>query len=163
MSQHHAHDAPAIACGIITVSDTRTEADDASGQRIRTLLEAAGHRVAYYRIVKDEPAQITALVSGAPDEVEVVICNGGTGVAKRDTTYEAISRLLDKEISGFGELFRMLSWEQVGAAAMLSRATAGIAGRRVIFSLPGSTKAVDLAMHKLIIPQLGHIVGLART
>ena len=162
MSQHHAHDAPAIACGILTVSDTRTEVDDTSGQRIRALLEAAGHRVAYYRIVKDEPAQITALVHGAPDAVDVLICNGGTGVARRDTTYEAITRLLDKEISGFGELFRMLSWEQVGAAAMLSRATAGIAGRRVVFSLPGSTKAVELAMTQLILPQLGHLVGLVR-
>lgn len=160
---HHAHDAAAIDCGIVTVSDTRSEVDDSSGQRIRALLEAAGHRVAYYRIVKDEPAQITAVIAAAPADVELIICNGGTGVAKRDTTYEAITRLLDKEITGFGELFRMLSWEQVGAAAMLSRATAGIAGRRVLFSLPGSTKAVDLAMTKLIIPQLGHLVGLVRS
>jgi molybdopterin adenylyltransferase len=159
---HHAHDQAAIACGIITVSDTRSEADDSSGQRIRARLEAAGHRAAYYRIVKDEPAQIVAAIDAAPDAVEVIITNGGTGVAKRDTTYEAITRLLDKEITGFGELFRMLSWEQVGAAAMLSRATAGIAGRRVIFSLPGSTKAVELAMDKLIVPQLGHVVGLVR-
>jgi molybdenum cofactor biosynthesis protein B len=160
---HHAHDVAAIACGILTVSDTRTEADDHSGQRIRALLEAAGHRVAYYRIVKDEPPQITALIDAAPREVEAIICSGGTGVARRDTTYEAITRLLDKEISGFGELFRMLSWEQVGAAAMLSRATAGIAGHRALFSLPGSTNAVELAMTKLIVPQLGHIVGLVRS
>jgi len=160
--QHHAHDQAAIACGILTVSDTRTEADDASGQRIRALLEAAGHRVAYYRIVRDEPARITALIDAAPPEVDVVICTGGTGVARRDTTYEAITQLLDKEIPGFGELFRLLSWEQVGAAAMLSRATAGIAGRRVIFSLPGSTRAVELAMTRLIVPQLGHVVGLVR-
>jgi molybdenum cofactor biosynthesis protein B len=92
----------------------------------------------------------------------VLIVNGGTGVARRDTTYEAITALLDKEITGFGELFRMLSWEQVGAAAMLSRATAGIAGARAIFSLPGSTKAVELAMTRLILPQLGHVVGLLR-
>ena len=92
----------------------------------------------------------------------MIICNGGTGVARRDTTYEAITRLLDKEITGFGELFRMLSYEQIGAAAMLSRATAGVAGRRVIFSVPGSTKAVELAMTKLILPQLGHVVGLVR-
>ena len=92
----------------------------------------------------------------------MIICNGGTGVARRDTTYEAIARLLDKEITGFGELFRVLSYEQIGAAAMLSRATAGVAGRRVIFSLPGSTKAVELAMTKLILPQLGHVVGLVR-
>ena len=159
---HHAHDTPSVTCGIITVSDTRSEADDTSGQRIRALLDAEHHRVDYYRIVKDEPEQIAALVRDAPPSVEVLICNGGTGVARRDTTYEAITRLLEKEIPGFGELFRMLSYEQIGAAAMLSRATAGVAGRRVIFSLPGSTKAVELAMTKLILPQLGHVVGLVR-
>jgi molybdopterin adenylyltransferase len=159
---HHAHDTPTVACGIITVSDTRSEADDTSGQRIRALLEAQAHRVEYYRIVKDEPEQIAALVRDAPAAVEVIICSGGTGLARRDTTYEAITRLLEKEIPGFGELFRTLSYEQIGAAAMLSRATAGVAGRRVIFSLPGSTKAVELAMTKLILPQLGHVVGLVR-
>ncbi len=159
---HHRTDAAAITCGIVTVSDTRSESDDVSGQRIRALLEAAGHRVAFYRIVRDEPVQIAALLRGAPAEIEVLICNGGTGIARRDTTYEAIAGLLDKEITGFGELFRMLSWEQVGAAAMLSRATAGIAGARALFSLPGSTKAVELAMTKLILPQLGHVVGLVR-
>mgnify|MGYP000024963875 CR=1 FL=1 len=159
---HHRADAAAITCGIVTVSDTRGESDDVSGQRIRALLEAAGHRVGFYRVVRDEPVRIAALLRGAPDDVEVLICNGGTGIARRDTTYEAIAGLLDKEITGFGELFRLLSWEQVGAAAMLSRATAGIAGTRAIFSLPGSTKAVELAMTKLILPQLGHIVGLVR-
>lgn len=159
---HHAHDAPAVTCGVITISDTRSEADDTSGQRIQALLEAHGHRVEYYRIVKDEPEQIAALVQGAPASVEVIVCNGGTGLARRDTTYEAIAHLLDKEITGFGELFRVLSYEQIGAAAMLSRATAGVAGRRVIFSVPGSTKAVELAMTKLILPQLAHVVGLAR-
>ncbi len=159
---HHTRDAPAVTCGIITVSDTRTEADDASGQRIRALLETQGHRVEYYRIVKDVPAQIAGLVQGAPPSIEVIICNGGTGLARRDTTYEAIAHLLEKEITGFGELFRVLSYEQIGAAAMLSRATAGVAGRRVIFSVPGSTKAVELAMTKLILPQLGHVVGLVR-
>ena len=161
-AHHHRHDAAAVHCGVITVSDTRTAADDASGACIRALLEENGHAVDFYRIVKDEPAQIAALVRDAPPAVEVLICNGGTGIARRDTTYEAITRLLDKEIRGFGELFRMLSYEQIGAAAMLSRAAAGVAGRRVIFSLPGSTKAVELAMTKLIIPQLGHLVGLVR-
>ncbi|MGD9764323.1 MAG: molybdenum cofactor biosynthesis protein B [Candidatus Binatia bacterium] len=161
-TSHHGHDAAAVECGILTVSDTRTEADDHSGQRIRALLEERGHRVTFYRIVKDEPEQIGAVVRALPGSVTALICNGGTGIAKRDTTYEAITRLLEKEITGFGELFRMLSWEQVGAAAMLSRATAGIAGSRAIFSLPGSTKAVELAMTKLILPQLGHVVGLVR-
>jgi len=157
---HHQHDATAVVCGVITVSDTRGEHDDTSGQRIRALLAEHGHRVDFYRIVRDEPGEIAALVGSAP--VEVVICNGGTGVAARDTTYEAITRLLDKEISGFGELFRTLSYEQIGAAAMLSRATAGVAGSRVVFSVPGSTKAVELAMTKLILPVLGHVVGLVR-
>lgn len=151
-----------MTCAVITISDTRSEADDTSGQCIRALLEAQGHRVADYRIVKDEPDEIAALVRGLPAGVEVVICNGGTGVARRDATYEAITHLLEKEITGFGELFRVLSYEQIGAAAMLSRATAGVAGGRVIFSLPGSTKAVELAMTKLILPQLGHVVGLVR-
>lgn len=163
MASHHAHDRATIACAILTVSDTRTAADDASGQRIRALLDAAGHRVASYAIVPDEPDRIAAHLGAVPPEVAAVICTGGTGVARRDTTYEAITRLLDKEIRGFGELFRMLSWEQVGAAAMLSRATAGIAGDRVLFSLPGSSRAVELAMTKLIVPQLGHLVGLVRS
>jgi molybdenum cofactor biosynthesis protein B len=161
-ADHHRHDAAAAHCGVITVSDTRTAHDDASGARIRSLLEEHGHAVDFYRIVQDEPAEIAALVRDAPPAVEVMICNGGTGIARRDTTYEAITRLFDKELRGFGELFRMLSYEQIGAAAMLSRAAAGVAGRRVIFSLPGSTKAVELAMTKLIIPQLGHLVGLVR-
>jgi molybdenum cofactor biosynthesis protein B len=159
---HRRHDAGPVECGVVTVSDTRTEADDGSGRRIADLLRDAGHRVSLYRIVPDEPEQIAALLRCAPADVEVIICNGGTGVARRDTTYEAISRLLEKEITGFGELFRMLSYEQIGAAAMLSRATAGVAGGRVIFSLPGSTKAVELAMTKLILPEIGHLVGLVR-
>jgi len=146
----------------LTVSDTRTPESDGSGRRIHELLQTQGHRIAHYQIVKDDPAQIVATLRGMPASVEVVIINGGTGVARRDTTYEAVQRLLDKEITGFGELFRMLSYEQIGAAAMLSRATAGVAGRHVVFSLPGSTAAVELAMTKLILPQLGHVVGLVR-
>lgn len=144
------------------MSDTRNETDDASGQRIHELLQAEGHRVGLYRIVKDEPALIRQVLSDAPDDVEALICNGGTGLARRDTTYEAIVGLLDKEITGFGELFRTLSYEQVGAAAMLSRATAGVIGTRVVFSVPGSQAAVEMAMTKLILPELGHIVGLLR-
>ncbi len=146
----------------MTVSDTRTEADDTSGQRIQALLTAGGHRIGLYRIVKDEPDQITAALAAAPAAVEVIICNGGTGLARRDTTFEAITGLLDKEIPGFGELFRMLSYEQIGAAAMLSRATAGVAGSRVVFALPGSTAAVELAVTRLILPEIGHLVGLIR-
>jgi molybdenum cofactor biosynthesis protein B len=160
---HHAHDAGAVACAVITVSDTRTADSDGSGRRIHELVEAQGHRVAHYQIVKDEPEQIVAALQAMPAAVEVVIINGGTGLARRDTTYEAVQRLLDKEITGFGELFRVLSYEQIGAAAMLSRATAGVAGRRVVFSIPGSTAAVELAMTKLILPQLGHVVSLGRS
>lgn len=159
---HRKHDAPSVVCAVVTVSDTRTEADDTSGSRIRELLLEAGHRIAVYRLIADEPALIRELILGLPADVEVVICNGGTGLAKRDTTYEAIHGMLDKEITGFGELFRMLSYEQIGAAAMLSRATAGVTNNRVVFSLPGSTKAVDLGMTKLIVPQLGHVAGLVR-
>ena len=159
---HHERDLRTVCCAVITVSDTRTAETDGSGRRIRELLEANGHRVAHYQILRDEPEMIANALGTLPAAVAVVIVNGGTGVARRDTTYEALSRLLDKEISGFGELFRMLSYEQIGAAAMLSRATAGVAGERIVFALPGSTAAVELAMSKLILPQLGHVVGLVR-
>jgi molybdenum cofactor biosynthesis protein B len=159
---HREHGVKHVGCGVITVSDTRTSDTDSSGRKIRELLEANGHRIELYRILRDEPALIAAAVSDAPPAAEVLILNGGTGVARRDTTYEAVTRLLDKEIGGFGELFRMLSYEQIGAAAMLSRATAGVAGKRAIFSLPGSTAAVELAMTKLILPELGHVVALVR-
>jgi molybdenum cofactor biosynthesis protein B len=157
---HHARDVRSVECGVITISDTRTEADDRSGERIRALLAEQGHRVGHYRIVKDEPAEITAALEAAPASVRVVITSGGTGLARRDTTYEAIAGILDKEIAGFGELFRMLSYAEIGAAAMLSRATAGIAGHRAIFALPGSTAAVELAMTRLILPELGHVTAL---
>jgi molybdenum cofactor biosynthesis protein B len=160
--EHHRHDAPAVACAVITVSDTRTAETDGSGTRIQELLRAQGHRVEHYRILKDEPAAIVEAIRTAPAGAEVIIINGGTGLARRDTTYEAVSRLLEKELSGFGELFRMLSYEQIGAAAMLSRATAGVTGGRVVFSIPGSTAAVELAMTKLILPTLGHVAALLR-
>jgi molybdenum cofactor biosynthesis protein B len=159
---HHKQDARGVGCAVITVSDTRTPETDGSGRRIQELLREHGHRVEHYAILKDEPALIAAAITVAPGAVEVVIINGGTGLARRDTTYEAVSRLLEKEITGFGELFRMLSYEQIGAAAMLSRATAGVAGKRIVFSVPGSTAAVELAMTMLILPQLGHVVGLVR-
>jgi molybdopterin adenylyltransferase len=159
---HHRHDVASIGCAIITVSDTRVPETDGSGRRIRELLDGNGHRVEHYQIVRDEPDEIGAAIGTLPASARVLIVNGGTGLARRDTTYEAIRGLFDKEIVGFGELFRMLSYEQIGAAAMLSRATAGVVGDRVIFSLPGSTAAVELAMTKLILPQLGHLVGLVQ-
>lgn len=159
---HHQHDARGVACAVLTVSDTRTPETDGSGRRIRELLAEQGHSTVHYAILKDEPAAITATIQSLPAGAEVVILNGGTGLARRDTTFEAVRALLEKEISGFGELFRMLSYEQIGAAAMLSRATAGVSGRRILFSVPGSTAAVELAMAKLILPQLGHVVALVR-
>ncbi len=162
--QHRAHGRRSVACAIVTVSDTRTPETDTSGARIRALLEGAGHRVVATAILPDEPELVRAHVRGllADADVEAIVTNGGTGLAPRDTTYEAIVGLLDKTLDGFGELFRMLSWEQVGSAAMLSRAVAGVAQGRVVAALPGSTKAVELALEKLLLPELGHMVGLAR-
>ena len=161
-SAHHRADPTRVRCAVLTVSDTRTPDTDASGQRIRSLLEAAGHRVVAYAVLPDEPARVRAHVAAhvADAGVEAVIVDGGTGVAPRDTTYEAIAGLLDKRLDGFGELFRMLSFAQIGAAAMLSRALAGVAGRTVVVSLPGSTAAVELAMTRLVVPELGHMVAL---
>ena len=162
--KHHAGDARRIRCAIVTVSDTRTEVTDASGAEIRARLEAAGHEVVEYRIVRDEPLLVRALVEdlAAAGEVEVMLLSGGTGIAPRDNTFEAVSGLLTKRIDGFGELFRSLSFEEIGSAAMLSRAVAGLVGTMSVFSMPGSTAACRLAMDKLVVPQLGHVVGLAR-
>ena len=146
----------------MTVSDTRTAESDASGARIRTALEGAGHRVVSYAILPDEPARIRRHVEDAlaDQAVRAVIVNGGTGIAPRDTTYEALVSLFEKRLEGFGELFRMLSWEQVGAAAMLSRAAAGVARGKILVSLPGSPDAVGLAMDRLLVPELGHMARL---
>jgi molybdopterin adenylyltransferase len=148
-----------VACAIVTVSDTRTAETDTSGAAIRERLENAGHRVVFYRIVKDEPDQIEDLVEAIVQagEARVLLFNGGTGIARRDTTYDALSRKLEKTLPGFGELFRMLSYEEIGAAAMLSRATAGTYRDRLIFSMPGSSNAVKLAMDRLIVPELEHL------
>jgi molybdenum cofactor biosynthesis protein B len=163
MGGHHSGSDRTVACAVITVSDTRTADTDASGARIRELLEAAGHRVVAYSILPDETAIVrTRLVELIAESVEVLIVNGGTGLAPRDTTCEAVAGLLDKRLDGFGELFRSLSYAEIGPAAMLSRAVAGVAGRTVIAALPGSTPAVELAMQKLLVPVLGHIVELVR-
>ena len=161
---HHAKGRRAVGCAIVTVSDTRTPETDASGTCIRALLEEAGHRIAGYAILPDEPGRIRAHLEEllALPGIDAVIVNGGTGLAPRDTTYEAITALLEKTLDGFGELFRMLSYRQVGAAAMLSRAAAGVARGRVIVSLPGAPAAVELAMRELLLPELGHMVHLVR-
>ncbi len=149
-----------VTCAVITVSDTRTEANDTSGRTTRELLEQAGHRVGLYRIVKDEPEVIRQLLAelANADQVQAVLLNGGTGISRRDTTYEAVAGLLEKRLDGFGELFRALSYQEIGPAAMLSRATAGTYGNLIVFSTPGSTAAVRLAMEKLIVPELPHLV-----
>ncbi|MEX0700950.1 MAG: MogA/MoaB family molybdenum cofactor biosynthesis protein [Planctomycetales bacterium] len=148
-----------LGFAVLTLSDTRTAETDVSGRTIREMIAAAGHEVARYEVLPDDPPRIrAALVEALADpRVAVVVSNGGTGIAVRDNAYEVVSALLDKPLVGFGELFRMLSWEQVGAAAMLSRATAGIARGKVVFALPGSTNAVRLGMEKLIVPEAAHL------
>lgn len=147
-----------VAIAIVTVSDTRTPETDTSGQTIRRLAEAAGHNIVGYRIVKDEPDQVQAALDDfAAGPAQLVIFNGGTGISQRDRTFDVISRALEKTLPGFGEIFRMLSYAQVGAAAMLSRATAGVYRETVVISTPGSTKAVELAMEKLILPEMQHL------
>jgi molybdenum cofactor biosynthesis protein B len=149
-----------VRCAIITLSDTRDETTDKSGQRIKALLAEYEQPVVSYQILKDEPDQLTAAVRAllARPDVDVILTNGGTGIAPRDTTFEALQGLLEKEILGFGEMFRMLSYEDIGSAAMLTRATAGVAQGKVIISLPGSTGAVELGMTKLVLPELGHML-----
>lgn len=158
----HKRNAPEhVSVMVITISDTRTEETDKSGKLIIGSLEEKNHKVSSYRIVKDEADLIQqAVKTGASDEtIDAIILNGGTGIAKRDVTIEAISELLHKEIPGFGEIFRMLSYtEDIGSAAILSRALAGIYEDTAIFSIPGSSGAVKLAMSKLIIPEINHIV-----
>ena len=141
-----------IAIAIVTVSDTRTAETDKSGQVIRTLSEEAGHRIVDYRIVKDEPDQVQqALKDFAAGDAQIIIFNGGTGISKRDRTYDVLSNALEKTLPGFGEIFRMLSYEEIGSAAMMSRATAGTYQDSVVISTPGSSNAVRLAMEKLIL------------
>jgi molybdopterin adenylyltransferase len=164
-SEEHLRDSPAsVTVHVITVSDTRTLETDTGGRAIANLLTTAGHTVHGHTILKDEPADVRAAVERlmANEAVHVVITTGGTGITSRDSTYEAIDGLLEKRLDGFGELFRMLSYHDVGPAAMLSRATAGLAQRTVIIALPGSEHAVRLAMDKLVVPELGHLVREAR-
>ena len=164
VDQHRAHGARSVSCAIVTVSDTRTADTDTSGAMVRDLLVQAGHVVTGPVILPDEPARVRAHVETLLDDpmVDAVLVNGGTGLAPRDSTYEAIAGLLEKRLDGFGELFRMLSYEQIGAAAMLSRAVAGVARGKIVASMPGSTAAVELAMSRLLVPELGHMVKLAR-
>ena len=163
-TEHKQHAPRVVRCFVLTVSDTRTEATDTGGRAVADLLSNAGHTVVGRAIVKDDVDRVRTLVEqqlGA-DDVDAVITTGGTGITSRDTTYEAIDGLLEKRLAGFGELFRMLSYEHIGAAAMMSRATAGLARGHIIIALPGSEAAVRLAMEKLVLPELGHMVQQAR-
>lgn len=157
---HRAAAPDSIRCAILTVSDTRTPETDTSGGLIRDMLRLVGHKVADYQIVPDEPVQIRRVLDDwvQRDEIQAILSNGGTGIAARDTTHDTISAMLETRLDGFGELFRMLSWEEIGAAAMLSRAVAGVATGTLIVAMPGSTNAVRLAMSKLIIPEIGHLI-----
>ena len=160
----HKSQAPrSVSCCIITISDTRTEATDSSGGAIADLLTAEGHAVAGRIIVKDEPALVRAAIERqlATRDAQVIITTGGTGITSRDSTFEAVDAMLQKRLDGFGELFRMLSFEQIGPAAMMSRASAGLVAGRIVVSLPGSEASVRLAMERLLIPELGHLVQQA--
>lgn len=155
----HRKDAPAsVRCFVLTISDTRTAASDTSGQAIADALVGAGHQVIDRQLVRDEPADVRAAVTARVPDAQVIITTGGTGITSRDSTYEAIASLLEKRIDGFGELFRSLSYAQIGSAAMMSRACAGTIGQTAVFALPGSEDAVRLAVDKLILPEIGHVV-----
>jgi len=148
--------------GVITASDSRTAETDESGRLIKAMLEAAGHELAYYEIIRDEPALIARAIGERLAALDGIIINGGTGIAARDSTFEAVRSMLDKELSGFGELFRMLSYQEIGSAAFLSRATAGIRAGKIVVSLPGSPDACRLGLEKLLIPELGHMAHLLK-
>lgn len=161
---HHRRDAPTqVAAAVITVSDTRSLDTDTGGALVVEHLEAAGHAVTSREIVPDEPGRIRAALEQAlsTDGVQAVVLTGGTGVAPRDVTPDTVEPLLERVVPGFGELFRQLSYHDIGSAALLSRALAGLSRGRVVFVIPGSRGAVRLAMEKLIIPEIGHLAGEA--
>jgi molybdenum cofactor biosynthesis protein B len=159
--KEHKHHAPkSVKCAIITVSDSRDEDSDTSGKAMIELLESSGHVPIYKGVVKDNPEDIKTVLNGVlkDSEIQAVIIDGGTGVAKRDITIEVLEPMLDKVLPGFGEMFRMLSYDEIGSAAIMSRATAGIIDGKIIFSIPGSLPACKLAVSKLIAPELGHLI-----
>ncbi len=160
----HRVEAPAsVRLRILTVSDTRTLDSDESGRIIRELCEAAGHSIGDHRVVPDDPDRVREAIGAflGRADTQAVLVNGGTGISGRDRTYEAVAAMLEKRIDGFGELFRALSFDAIGPAAMLSRAVAGTVSRRLVFCMPGSPAAVRLAMERLILPEIGHAVAEA--
>jgi molybdenum cofactor biosynthesis protein B len=158
LEEHRKTAVAGVRCAVLTISDTRAVETDVSGRAIVELLEGARHVVAKRQILRDEPKDVHDAVLGQIGGVDAVITTGGTGITSRDSTYEAIASLLDKRLEGFGELFRVLSYQEIGSAAMLTRATAGVARGTAIFMLPGAENAVRLAMTKLILPELGHVI-----
>lgn len=162
--EHRDQSPVSIRCAVLTVSDTRTLADDVGGQSVIDRLTGAGHEVVARAIVPDEPSRMRPQLEAwrDDDQIDAVLITGGTGISRRDMTFETVSQLLDKPLPGYGELFRWLSYQEIGAAAMLSRATGGLMGRTVLLTMPGSPKAVQLAMERLILPELGHLVREAR-
>ncbi len=160
--EQHQHDASQIVahCAILTLSDTRTSDTNTSGILIRQLLEQDHHQVICYEIIPDDPTRIESSLDtllSRPD-IDTIITNGGTGISRRDNTIPLIQQLLDSPLPGFGELFRMLSYQQIGSGAFLSRALAGVSRGKIVFALPGSSKAVELAMTKLILPEIRHLL-----
>lgn len=158
--RHKEHAPASVKCGVVTISDSRTEATDDSGRLIKEALQRAGHPTLFYRIVKDEAKAVAAAVEEASRTCEAVITNGGTGIARRDVTIPTLEPAMERSLPGFGELFRFLSYEAIGSAAMLSGAMAGVYRGRLLVCLPGSPDACRLALEKLILPELGHAVGL---
>lgn len=158
--EHKAHAPRTVRCVVCTISDSKTPETDTSGQLLQELLRGAGHEVVGYHLVRDEASQVHGVIHAACTNpaVQAVIFTGGTGITSRDRTFEAIEALLEKRLPGFGELFRMLSYQEIGPAAMLSRAQAGVRAGRLVFSLPGSPAACRLALERLILPELGHMV-----
>jgi molybdopterin adenylyltransferase len=163
-TQHTAQGPPAARCAVITVSDTRTPATDTGGQALIDHLTIAGHLVVAREIIPDEPVRMRLLLESLRDrdDLDAILMTGGTGITTRDQTYETVSSLLDKPLPGYGEIFRMLSFHEIGPAAILSRATGGLIGRKVLLTMPGSPAAIRLAMEKIIIPQLPHLLREAR-
>lgn len=159
-AEHRSQSPTALRCAVVTVSDTRTLENDTGGGTVVELLKAAGHEVAARQIIPDEPRRMRALLTElvARADMQAVLLTGGTGLSRRDQTYETVSLMLTKEIPGYGELFRWLSFQEIGPAAMLSRAVGGLIGTKVVLTMPGSPAGVRLAMEKVILPELGHLV-----
>jgi molybdenum cofactor biosynthesis protein B len=164
VAQHKAEAPRTLRCAVVTVSDSRTLETDTGGAAVVELLAAAGHLAAARHIIPDEPRRMRALLTevAARDDVDVILLTGGTGISRRDQTYETVQGMLTKEVPGYGELVRWLSYQEIGAAAMLSRAVGGLIGQKVVLTMPGSPAGVRLAMEKAILPELGHLVREAR-